>query len=420
MANAPITLFSRDVEPAAVARLLRESGYPVEIDGPDDAWRNAAVTIGDSKLTFTHDPEYYSEPNWSRQMAGMRGDFSRFPGTDRKARVLMLPTTFRFSLGALFEPDFDPDGDPRLTLLFRVAEALDAVLFTPASLRDARGRVLFGAGGEGEEDPDAVWPRVIGQVPIYDPRGVAMHESSRPGKAEPGEDAKPPSPQRVARRTLALTAVTARAMLEQNDAEDPRTTAFDERFLAWVDALDLADEIEPNEREVIQRPPGKLSQRMQIDSTWRLEGLVVLAWALRRDELPGADELVDANDTWSHLGFMDADSARALMAAPDLRPRQEIRALRDRLFALHWRLRNFRVSPKAMDFAEFPRTCWFGPLDLTGLELIDGDLALGGERLDRASRDAVGSASSAAQERHQAVNWLWEGPRLYSAASVAT
>jgi hypothetical protein len=43
-----------------------------------------------------------------------------------------------------------------------------------------------------------------------------------------------------------------------------------------------------------------------------------------------------------------------LLANPTLRSREEIRALRDRLFALHWRLRNFHIKPGVMDFAESP------------------------------------------------------------------
>ena len=41
-------------------------------------------------------------------------------------------------------------GDPRLNVLFAIAELLDGVLFTPSSLRDAHGCILFGAGGESE------------------------------------------------------------------------------------------------------------------------------------------------------------------------------------------------------------------------------------------------------------------------------
>ena len=73
-----------------------------------------------------------------------------------------------------------------------------------------------------------------------------------------------------------------------------------------------------------------------------------------------------------------------------------------------------------LDFAEFARTCWFGPLDVTDVPLVEGDLAIQGERLDEAPAEAVSAAHSAAQERHQAANWLWEGPAVYSQASVAT
>jgi hypothetical protein len=73
-----------------------------------------------------------------------------------------------------------------------------------------------------------------------------------------------------------------------------------------------------------------------------------------------------------------------------------------------------------MDFAEFARTAWFGPLDITGLPLEGGDLAINGKRIDRASPDEFGMAHSAAVERHRAVNWLWNGPERFSEADDAT
>jgi hypothetical protein len=424
MAMEPITLFSRIADPARVARRLRELAPAVEIDGPDDNWRNAVVTFGRGKkkrtLTLTHDPAYYSEPNWSTQMNGMRGYFSRFPDTDRKPQVMLLTTSLQFSLGTLFDPDFDPEGDPRLDVLFAVAELLDGVLFTPSSLWDAHGRVLFGSGGEDEEDPEAVWPQVAGEVPVSDPLGAAMHELSRPKPPdEEDEDADPPTAERVARRALALTAVTARAILEQ-DTANPEASGTYQDLLAWVRDIGIDDEFEPDEWEVLQRPLGKLDQRGQINSTWRLEGLVVLAWALGQFEIPPHDELVSLNPLWRSLGLLDADAAEALLANPTLRPREEIGTLRNLLFALHWRLRNFHVNPGVMDFAEYARTCWFGPLDIIGLPLLEGDLGLRGARIDRAPPDVFSSAHSAAQERHQATNWLWEGPKRYSLASVAT
>jgi hypothetical protein len=261
---------------------------------------------------------------------------------------------------------------------------------------------------------------VRGSVSVTDPLGAAWHEKSRPRPPdEEVEGAQPPAPQRVARRALALTAVTGRAILEQ-DTANPETPKVYGELLGWAGALDMGDEFESDERAVLQSQPGRLDRQAQINSTWRLEGLVILAWALGRFEIPPHDQLVALNPLWRSLGLLDAEGARQLLAAPTLRPRPEIGTLRNRLFALHWRLRDYSVNPKVMDFAEYARTCWFGPLDLTALPLVDGDLALRGERIDLAPPEVFSSAHSIAQERHQAVNWLWEGPERYSRASVAT
>jgi uncharacterized protein DUF4272 len=424
MAMEPITLFSRTVDPAGVARLLRELHPRVEIDGPDDDWRNAVVSFQKGKqkqtLTFTHDPEYYAEPGWSQQMSGMRGYFAQFPDTDRKQRVMMLTTTLKFSLGTLFEPDFDPAGDQRLEVLFAVTDWLDGVLFTPSSLRDSQARILFGAGGEDEEDPEAAWPRVAAEVSIDDPAGAAMHEQSRPKSAdEADENAQPPTAERVARRALALTALTARAIMEQS-ADSPGTAESHRDLFEWIEETGIGDELEPEEWEVLQRPLGKLDEQMQTDATWRLEGLVILAWALGKFKIPPHDQLIDVDSLWDSLGLSNTDRALELLDRPKLRSREEIAALRNRLFALHWRMRNFHINSEVLDFAEFARTCWFGPLDITGLPLAGGDLSIGGRRLDQAPEEEQSSVHSAAQERHQAANWLWEGPEIYSEASVAT
>lgn len=313
---------------------------------------------------------------------------------------MSLITSFHFSLGTLFEPDFDPSGDPRLDVLFAVAEFLDGVLFTPSSLRDAGGRILFGAGGEDDEDPDATWPRVMGEVSVADPSDGERHD----------EDLQPPTPGRVALRALALAAVTTRAILEQGSSSPDAEETYRE-LLAWTDTLGIRAEMEPEEWSVLQTPPGDLDGRVQIYSTWRLEGLVILAWALGRFDIPPHDRLVDTNPLWKSLALFDADGAKDVLANPSLRAREEIGALRSRLFALHWRLRNYSVKPGVLDFAEFARTCWFGPLDISGLPLVEGDLGLRGDRIDHAPRDLISMALSVAQERHQAANWLWEGPR---------
>ena len=88
--------------------------------------------------------------------------------------------------------------------------------------------------------------------------------------------------------------------------------------------------MEPKEWEVLQRPLGRLDQRMQIEATWRLEGLAVLAWALGRFEVPPHDQLVSLGPLWRSLGLLDVETGRALLAAPTLRTREEVGTLRNR------------------------------------------------------------------------------------------
>jgi hypothetical protein len=129
----PITIFTRFADLAKFTGKLRELVSTVQLDGPEDAWQNAVVTFRKwwrkKTLTFMYSSEYCAEPNWSNQMAGMRGYFSRLPDSDNKSKALMLTTTFQLSLDTSFEPDFDPNGDPRLDVLFAVTKALDGVLF---------------------------------------------------------------------------------------------------------------------------------------------------------------------------------------------------------------------------------------------------------------------------------------------------
>jgi hypothetical protein len=419
MANEPINLFARRRDPAGVARRLRELAPSVKIDGTDDDWRSAVVTFGSwwkkRSLTFTYDPAYHAEPNWSTQMNGMAGYFSRFPQMQRKEKAVMLPSTFRYSLSTQFSPDWESEDDPRLEVLYSVAELLDGVLFSPSALFDAHGRVLFAAGGEEEEDPDAVWPGVIFEFQIS--------EESREQAAQMARDPllTAPTGQRVARRALALAAVTHRAILEQEAAKKtPETAEEHQRLLAWIEEIGIGGEFEPNEWKVLQRAPGRLEEQDALNASWRFEGLGVLAWALGRFEIPPLDQLVQADVLWPAVGLFDTATASRLLESPELRPREEIGELCGRMFALHWRLVDYRVRPQMMDFADFARTCGFGPLDITGLPLVDGDLSLRGKRIDRALTEDFELASSIAQERHIAVNWLWEGPERYSEAHADT
>lgn len=415
----PINIFSRMAEPEKVVRVLRDFGLEFLQDGGDRDWTKIVVPVEiegvDSTLTITHSVEYYSEPNWSAQMAGMRGYFSRFPPSDNREQAMCLTTTFRFSLGTIFEPDFNPEGDVRLDIVFQIAEMLDGVLFTPSGLRDANGRILLSMD-EDDHDPEAVWPKVIGRLHID---GSALSSKGEEEEYVESEEFEPPAADRVARRTLALAAVTMRALLEQ-DAHDPEANEVYQEMLKWLEGIDLQDELEPDEWKVVQRPLGKLQPQDQINATWRFEGLGVLAWALGLFEIPDCDQLVDTNVLLRACGMLDVELSRQILGNPQLRPLEELQAKQKELFALHWRLRNYDLDSKVMDFEEFARKCWFGPLSVDGLTIIDGDLGLFDKRLDQANEEEFSLAYSTARERHLAINWLCDGPFLYSEADEST
>ena len=228
----------------------------------------------------------------------MRGYFSRFPNGENREKAMMLTTTFRFSIASIFDPDYDPNGDPRLEILYALTESLDGVLFTPSSLRDARGRILLSADGE-EEDRKGCWPKVLAEVSI--PASPGGDNPSTPETANSTEeDIDAPSALRVARRARALTALTVRAILEQTpkDADSKKTCRLIE---PRIRDLGIGSELEPDEWAVIQRPLGRMDESQQIFATWRLEGLVVLAWSLNLFEIPAHDLLADFNAMWNRI-----------------------------------------------------------------------------------------------------------------------
>ncbi|OWK36787.1 DUF4272 domain-containing protein [Fimbriiglobus ruber] len=401
MSHDPVNIFAARADAPGVRRFLTERFPAAEVRASGDDWTTITVRFdGGRSLSFLHDRGYYTGPGWDRQKAGMMGYFDRFTLGDRRPRLAKTVGALVFALATEFDPMPTTNQDDRLALVFEVAKFLDGVVFTPAALRDGNGRVIVSAAGTA--DPDVTWP-------------ASAAEDDAP---------TPPTATRVARRVVALTTVTARAVIERdarNGADAPDQSARKHQsLLAWLsDFPALVDEFEPAERGIVETPPGQLAPQKAVDAMWRIEGLTVLAWALGRFDLPRYDELVNIDAIWSAARFL-RPPAEALPAVSRLRSLNELEAYRRQAFAYHWRLRDYGLRPRAMDLRTFARTSWFGPLDISMLELQDNDLALRGARIDRAPADVLGSCTSLARERHQAINWLCQGPETYSRADVST
>lgn len=203
----PLSIFGRELNREAVVHRLRRLASRVQTDsGRDDDWTAVTATFGggflrkETTLTLNYSPEYCSRPNWTQQMQGMRGYFSQVPQTGPLQRTMLLIGTFRFTLGTTLEPEAANSDDPRVQAVFSIAEALDAVVFTPSALRDAKGLVLFAV--DGSYDRNARWPSTW----------VAPPKPSAEEDDEEIDEGDPPSVARVAARALALAALTARAL----------------------------------------------------------------------------------------------------------------------------------------------------------------------------------------------------------------
>ena len=226
----------------------------------------------------------------------------------------------------------------------------------------------------------------------------------------------PPSAEQVARRALALVMVSLRGILE-GDPERSKAVAFWERGVAWWRKLGLDVELEAEEARLLSASFGQVPPQARANASWRAEAVAVLAWALGRATLPPHDELSNPAATSGDLGFLQAET---VLAAPRLRPAAELQAYANVAFTVHWRVQDFSLNPRSMDFATFCKTAWFGPLSLEGVALVDGDLSIGGLPIARAGGAALQQRTSIAMERHLAINWLLDASLPFSETGAST
>lgn len=331
--------------------------------------------------------------------------------------VMYLIQRFRFGLGIVAEPDIGKANDPRPSTIQFLAIHLDAVLFTPGALLDAHFRPF--AAADGLTDPEALSPAICTEAPeiaryLAIPDVIDDYDDVDTDEAE----SEVPSVERVARRMYVCLAIAGRGLLDMNLAAG-RTPGYDVNDLrAWLDTLDIADEMEPREQRIIETPARQLAQQDVIDSIWTLEGLVVLAWALGLVELPPYDRLVDTDELLTTLAYLDDDRSRGIIADAAMRSVDDLYRFNGQIFAYHWRMREHRVSGGAVDFARVQ----FGPesLDTSWAQFVDGDLALQGVAINEAEYELIQRMSSVASERHKASNWLCGLARLCSETPLDT
>jgi hypothetical protein len=230
-----------------------------------------------------------------------------------------------------------------------------------------------------------------------------------------GRALKPPSAKRVAARALALTGFVARAVLEGPVEEHRPPRALGEDPLAWLEALGVTGELEPAERAFLRTPRGSAGRQSAQEALWRAEGLTVLAWALKRFEVPPHDEDADVRAVQGGVAGTSREAAQELLRSPSVRPTAEIDRYATHATLIAWRLRTFSLYRGALDFIDqLRRQPAFRESWLEGLRTVNGDLAIGSHALADAPPELVERCERRAVERLTAAYWLQGDDPVYS------
>lgn len=410
MAAQPLSILSYRVDPDGVLDVLAQVSPDVVVSYEGPSWVRADVPAipGRPRLTLLHDPERYSGPDWPLHLLELRERLTAFPPTPKRATILRGIAGLQFAVTVDPACLVDLDGpDPRADIVYAIADHLDAFVLTGSGLRDRAGRILI---GHQRPDPAATLPHAASVMPSSEMLA---------GRSLLAEE--PPSPARVARRALALAAVSSRAFLEQMDRSTVDVEMERVKLHAWVDAIGIGDEIEPDEWQILQTKAGLLDDRKAVDAAWRFEGLTVLAWALGRADVPPDHQLVEATVLFPSIGFLDFEGALDLIASAELRSAAEIEMLRDRLALLHARLRDLRMTKRQQAFARAARSAMIERLgDLSGGPDPSVATALAVDAMsDATTPDEVNQIENIVLERLIAAEWLLEGG-LYGQIDVIT
>ncbi|HXR47733.1 MAG TPA: DUF4272 domain-containing protein [Candidatus Limnocylindrales bacterium] len=219
------------------------------------------------------------------------------------------------------------------------------------------------------------------------------------------QEPPPPSASTVARRALILATVSCRGFIDNDKANASGASSLAKKAKDWLFALGLDEELSDWERKILSTEFGQLQERDRINASWLAEGLVILAWALRRVSLPAFDVQCDPSATANVLGFLQPES-ETVLAKTSLRPLAELNEYNEFILNVHWRIRDFSLNHRTFDFESLAKKAWGEPVLRFGLKLSEKDIQIGGQPLSKAPENIWRGLTSITQERHRASNWL--------------
>ena len=409
MAHPPFNIFTQHRNPDGALKKLKKLLPNAEVTNrPDGQWAEITGTWkrgwlkSSLVITVKHNPDYYVGDGWRTQLAGMANFFHRFPRSEERQDLFGYIPGLSFVLSFILSPD-PVDDDPRQEVIFEMTRFLDGVIFLPSCLLDQAGRAIVAADGDINLDAE---------LPDHTPATPSKPTVTDDG-AETEVAGEPPEMLRVVDRLVLMIALVERGFLEEEPGSD--TEAYRVEMLQDLKEAGMLREAEDWEVAALEMPIGKLDEKLQWKLPWLSEGAAVLAWGLQQLELPAYDEQVSVDALYQLREKLSSAEAHR-----GLRSIDEIEKLSLQMLAIHWRLRQFQIDGKRMNFVEYAPKSWFGPMDLGLARIIDNDLEVGGRPLKDAPEKDWKCANGIMQERRQAIHWLLGHDAVYSQNDTST
>lgn len=201
-------------------------------------------------------------------------------------------------------------------------------------------------------------------------------------------------------------------------SEDVRTHIIDKHYAhnthlkRWAQQENIFPYLTAEENRLLDMPLAQWSERDIINTSWRVESLGILLWALNIiEDIPHYDTQFEPDTVMQPLEILKPTID--LVWRAELRDSEEIWAVRDLAEIWHWRSRTTEVqrmgvqAPAGISFAQIIQMAAEKAHADGGIPRpINGDFPVFGKAYAEINEDQYSLTTSIAYERHFVMNWL--------------
>lgn len=181
----------------------------------------------------------------------------------------------------------------------------------------------------------------------------------------------------------------------------------------WVSGSGIYLLLSPEEKALFEAEPGTWTQQQMFDSSWRMESLGVMLWALGiSDEIPPYDTQFSDEEKLETVPFLNP--IETFVENANIRNKKEIQKARNVAEMWNWRscLTTLQTEgkvlpPEGSTYAEIIKKAAKNAQRRKDIsKTIDGDFPAMGKAFRDLTEEEYAIVSTVAMERHFGLNWL--------------